>query len=240
MAGLRPWGVALLLALLGPLAQALEGAREAPEAETPAASRAPSLPLMQILLSQAPPRSWLPGGSRRRASGQPLRYMRNLYRSVADRHGRPRRDERLSSNTIRLVRPSAKARQAGAGELGPGLSPGPPATGARARRLLNVPDRSKGVAVVLVEAEGRVLGFSSLSSRQLARGAPACSTAGPGRGGTAARATGNLPACSSDCQPWPGLPCSGALPLSGKGLSLAMHVWHELHICLAHYSDSIF
>ncbi|XP_070807811.1 bone morphogenetic protein 15 [Pituophis catenifer annectens] len=110
MTGLRPWSVALLLALLGPLAQALEGAREAAEAEG-----APSLPLMQMLLSQAPPRSWLPGGSRRRASGQPLRYMRNLYRSVADRHGRPRRDERLSSNTIRLVRPSAKARQAGAG-----------------------------------------------------------------------------------------------------------------------------
>ncbi|XP_034297668.1 bone morphogenetic protein 15 isoform X1 [Pantherophis guttatus] len=109
MTGLRPWSVALLLALLGPLAQAPEGAGEAAEAEG-----APSLPLMQMLLSQAPPRSWLPGGSRRRASGQPLRYMRNLYRSVADRHGRPRRDERLSSNTIRLVRPSAKARQAGA------------------------------------------------------------------------------------------------------------------------------
>ncbi|XP_058052762.1 bone morphogenetic protein 15 isoform X2 [Ahaetulla prasina] len=115
MAGLRPWGVALLLALLGPLAQPWEGAREAPEAEAPAASEAPSLPLIQMLLSQAPPRSWLLGGSRRRASGQPLRYMRNLYRSVADRHGRPRRDERLSSNTIRLVRPLAKARQAGAG-----------------------------------------------------------------------------------------------------------------------------
>ncbi|KAL7979628.1 hypothetical protein Chor_004786 [Crotalus horridus] len=64
-----------------------------------------------MLLSQAPPRSWLLSRSRRRANGQPLRYMRNLYRSVADRHGRPRRDGRLSSNTIRLVRPSAKARQ---------------------------------------------------------------------------------------------------------------------------------
>lgn len=130
MAGLKPWSAALLLALLFPLAQPLEGAREALEPQAAAASGTPSLPLIRTLLSQAPPRSWLPGRSRRRVTGQPLRYMRNLYRSVADRHGRPRGDERLSSNTIRLVRPSAKARQAGAGELGPGLSPGPPPTGA--------------------------------------------------------------------------------------------------------------
>uniref|UniRef100_A0A670YNC4 Bone morphotic protein 15 n=1 Tax=Pseudonaja textilis TaxID=8673 RepID=A0A670YNC4_PSETE len=108
----------LLLALLLPLALPLEGGREAQGSEAPAAPAAPgapSLPLMQRLLGQAPPRAWLPGLSRRRVSGQPLRYMRNLYRSVADPHGRPRRDGRLSSNTIRLVRPSAKARQAAAG-----------------------------------------------------------------------------------------------------------------------------
>ncbi|XP_029138768.1 bone morphogenetic protein 15 [Protobothrops mucrosquamatus] len=118
MGVLRPWS-AFLLALLFPLALPWEGGREALDSEAPtvfAASAASSLPLIQMLLSQAPPRSWLPGRSRRRANGgQPLRYMRNLYRSVADRHGRPRRDGRLSSNTIRLVRPSAKARQAEAG-----------------------------------------------------------------------------------------------------------------------------
>lgn len=132
MAGLRPWSASLLLALLFLLALPLEGGREALDSEAPtafAASAASSLPLIQMLLSQAPPRSWLPGRSRRRANGQPLRYMRNLYRSVADRHGRPRRDGRLSSNAIRLVRPSAKARQAEAGELGPGLPPGLPELG---------------------------------------------------------------------------------------------------------------
>ncbi|XP_026572485.1 LOW QUALITY PROTEIN: bone morphogenetic protein 15 [Pseudonaja textilis] len=118
MAGLEPCSASLLLALLLPLALPLEGGREAQGSEAPAAPAAPgapSLPLMQRLLGQAPPRAWLPGLSRRRVSGQPLRYMRNLYRSVADPHGRPRRDGRLSSNTIRLVRPSAKARQAAAG-----------------------------------------------------------------------------------------------------------------------------
>ncbi|XP_070616198.1 bone morphogenetic protein 15 isoform X2 [Erythrolamprus reginae] len=109
MAGLRPWSAALLLALLVRLAPPREGATRARESE------ALSLPLIQTLLSQAPPRAWPPGRSRRPASGQPLHYMRNLYRRVADRHGRPRRDERFSSNTVRLVRPSAKARQAGAG-----------------------------------------------------------------------------------------------------------------------------
>ncbi|KAM6427476.1 bone morphogenetic protein 15 isoform 1-T1 [Liasis olivaceus] len=113
MAGLRPWGSALLLlALLFPLALPLEAVREEP-LDAAAAATTPSLPLIQMLLSQAPPRTCPPGRGRRRASGQPLRYMRDLYRSMADRHGRPRRDWRLSSNTIRLVRPSAKARQAG-------------------------------------------------------------------------------------------------------------------------------
>lgn len=208
MAGLRPWSVALLLALLGPVAQA----REAPEAEAPAASTVPSLPLMQMLLSQAPPRSWLPGGSRRRASGQALRYMRNLYRSVADRHGRPRRDERLSSNTIRLVRPSAKARQAGAGELGLGAC----STFLSGRRA--------GQSASPGGGQGPCAGL------QLSR------AGSPSPQHRWARAAGKLPAL-------PGLPCSGALPLSGKGLSLARrctHLRHELHVCLAHEGDGIF
>lgn len=196
MAGLKPWSAALLLALLCRLARPLEGAREAPESEAPAASGAPALPLIQMLLSQAPPRSWLPGRSQRRASGQPLRYMRNLYRSVADRHGRPRRDERLSSNTIRLVRPSAKARQAGAGELGPGLSPGPPATGAGARRLLDVTDRSKGVAVGKSWSRPRAVCWAPALSRagswpeEPQPGAP-LGTVGVGR----------LPGQQGSCQP---------------------------------------
>ncbi|XP_063169718.1 bone morphogenetic protein 15 [Candoia aspera] len=118
MARPRPWGSALLLlALLFPLVLPLDAGREALDSEAPAAAApgAASLPLIQMLLSQATPRSWPHGRGRRRASGQPLRYMRDLYWSLADRHGRPRRDWRLSGNTIRLVRPSAKARQAGTG-----------------------------------------------------------------------------------------------------------------------------
>ncbi|KAJ6653511.1 hypothetical protein lerEdw1_009091 [Lerista edwardsae] len=74
-----------------------------------------SLPLVQALLSQAPPSA----RPRRQEGGPPLRYMLELYRSVADRHGRPRKNRQLTTNTVRLVRPFAKTRQPGAG---PGLA----------------------------------------------------------------------------------------------------------------------
>ncbi|NWI18445.1 BMP15 protein, partial [Crypturellus soui] len=70
----------------------------------------PSLPLLQALQERAP------GGWGWRApspaGGQPLRYMLALYRRSADRHGRPRRDRRLATNTVRLVRASSPAGQA--------------------------------------------------------------------------------------------------------------------------------
>ncbi|KAJ7310341.1 hypothetical protein JRQ81_007250 [Phrynocephalus forsythii] len=75
-----------------------------------------SLMHQQVLQSQAPPRARPPGWRRRHiASGQPLRYMLDLYRSVADRHGQPRRNCRLATNTIRLIQPFTKARRPGTG-----------------------------------------------------------------------------------------------------------------------------
>ncbi|KFR07815.1 Bone morphogenetic protein 15, partial [Opisthocomus hoazin] len=49
------------------------------------------------------------------ASGQPLRYMLNLYRRAADREGRPRDGRSLGTNTVRLVRASSHGGQPWAG-----------------------------------------------------------------------------------------------------------------------------
>ncbi|NXL01490.1 BMP15 protein, partial [Mesembrinibis cayennensis] len=72
----------------------------------------PPLPLLQALQVQAPgSRGWRVGP----ASGQPLRYMLNLYRRAADREGRPRHGHSLGTNTIRLVRASSHGGQPWAG-----------------------------------------------------------------------------------------------------------------------------
>lgn len=110
-------GVLFLLTMLFPLEHGL-GVGQVEPASMGALSGAPSLPLIQVLLGKAPPKTRPQGRNRRLARGQPLRYMLNLYRSVADRHGRPRRNRKLATNTIRLVKPFAKARQPEAGELG--------------------------------------------------------------------------------------------------------------------------
>ncbi|XP_054851906.1 bone morphogenetic protein 15 [Eublepharis macularius] len=109
-----PCGALFLLAMLFPLEHGL-GVGYGGPSSVGALSGAPSLPLIQVLLGQVPPKTRAQGRNRRLARGQPLRYMLNLYRSVADRHGRPRRNRQLATNTIRLVRPFAKARQPGAG-----------------------------------------------------------------------------------------------------------------------------
>ncbi|XP_062998139.1 bone morphogenetic protein 15 [Elgaria multicarinata webbii] len=117
MAGLSqfcPKCTLLLLALLFPLELPLGEGKAAPSPEG-AVSGVPSLPLIQMLLREAPPRARPQGRRRRQTRGQPLRYMLDLYRSVADRHGQPRRNRRLSTNAIRLVQPFAKARQPGTG-----------------------------------------------------------------------------------------------------------------------------
>ncbi|XP_015264422.1 PREDICTED: bone morphogenetic protein 15 [Gekko japonicus] len=107
-------GALFLLAMVFPLEHGL-GVGQVGPASVGALSGAPSLPLIQVLLGKAPPKTRPQGRNRRIARGQPLRYMLNLYRSVADRHGRPRRNRKLATNTIRLVKPFAKARQPGAG-----------------------------------------------------------------------------------------------------------------------------
>ncbi|XP_042336082.1 bone morphogenetic protein 15 [Sceloporus undulatus] len=110
---LSPCRALLFLALLLPLETPMgDGEREAPDADGPLMA-GPPLPLIQVLLSQAPTRT--PGRRRRQAGGPPLRYMMGLYRSVADRHGQPRRNRQLPTNTIRLLRPFAKHRQPGTG-----------------------------------------------------------------------------------------------------------------------------
>ncbi|XP_077164718.1 bone morphogenetic protein 15 [Paroedura picta] len=108
------WGALILLAVLFPLDFGW-GVGQVESASVGASYGAPSLPLIQVLLDKAPPNTRPQGRSRRLARGQPLRYMLNLYRSVADRHGRPRRNRKLATNTVRLVKPFAKARQLGAG-----------------------------------------------------------------------------------------------------------------------------
>ncbi|KAH0630743.1 hypothetical protein JD844_003926 [Phrynosoma platyrhinos] len=112
---LSPCGALLFLALLLSLETPMgEEGREAPAVDG-ALRGGPPLPLIEVLLSQAPPRTWTPGRRRRQAGGPPLRYMLDLYRSVADRHGQPRRNRLLPTNTVRLVRPFAKHHQPGAG-----------------------------------------------------------------------------------------------------------------------------
>ncbi|XP_067160549.1 bone morphogenetic protein 15 [Apteryx mantelli] len=102
MGSLGPLASLLFLAAL--LSREL-AALQAPPAPGP-------LPLLQALQEQAP------GGRDLRAlpaSGQPLRYMLNLYRRAADREGRPRRDRGLATNTVRLVRASSSGGQPWAG-----------------------------------------------------------------------------------------------------------------------------
>ncbi|KAM3663111.1 LOW QUALITY PROTEIN: bone morphogenetic protein 15 [Ammospiza maritima maritima] len=70
------------------------------------------LPLLQALQTRAP---GSPGWQAGPASGQPLRYMLNLYRRAADREGRPRRSRSLGTNTIRLVQASSHGGQPWAG-----------------------------------------------------------------------------------------------------------------------------
>nr|XP_056714996.1 bone morphogenetic protein 15 [Euleptes europaea] len=114
LAALGSWGALFLLTMLFPLEHGL-GMSQGGPASAGALAGATSLPLIQVLRGHAPPKTRPQGRNRRLARGQPLRYMLNLYRSVADRHGRPRRNRQLATNTIRLVRPFAKARQPGAG-----------------------------------------------------------------------------------------------------------------------------
>ncbi|XP_065703014.1 bone morphogenetic protein 15 [Patagioenas fasciata] len=72
----------------------------------------PPLPLLQALQVRAPgSQGWRAGP----ASGQPLRYMLNLYRRATDREGRPRHGRSLGTNTIRLVRASSPGGQPWAG-----------------------------------------------------------------------------------------------------------------------------
>lgn len=73
----------------------------------------PPLPLLQALQVRAPG-SW--GWQAGLASGQPLRYMLNLYRRAADRDGRPRHGRSLGTNTIRLVQASSHGGQPWAGK----------------------------------------------------------------------------------------------------------------------------
>ncbi|NXL65608.1 BMP15 protein, partial [Chordeiles acutipennis] len=108
MAFLHPFTSLLLLLLAVPLSQAANQSL-LPPGSLPAI---PSLPLLRALQVRAPgSQGWRAGP----ASGQPLRYMLNLYRRAASRDGRPRRGRSLATNTIRLVRASAHEGQPWAG-----------------------------------------------------------------------------------------------------------------------------
>ncbi|XP_030066495.1 bone morphogenetic protein 15 [Microcaecilia unicolor] len=64
----------------------------------------PSLPLIQVLLEQIPAEPqvlW-----RKQTNAQHFQYMVNLYQQLAEEDGRPRRERKVGSNTVRLVRPS--------------------------------------------------------------------------------------------------------------------------------------
>lgn len=107
----------LLLLLVVPLSQAANQS-PLPLGSLPAV---PTLPLLQALQMRAP---GSPGWQVGPASGQPLRYMLNLYRRVADREGRPRRSHSLGTNTIRLVQASSHGGQPWAGKQPVGTKDG--------------------------------------------------------------------------------------------------------------------
>lgn len=99
----------LLLLLAVPLPQAANQS-PLPLGSLPAV---PTLPLLQALQMRAP---GSPGWRVGPASGQPLRYMLNLYRRAADREGRPRRGRSLGTNTVRLVQATSHGGQPWAGK----------------------------------------------------------------------------------------------------------------------------
>lgn len=108
MALLHPF-TSLILLLAVPLSRAANQSPLSP-GSLPAV---PPLPLLQALQVRAPgSRGWQAGP----ASGQPLRYMLNLYRRAADREGRPRHGRSLGTNTVRLVRASSHGGQPWAGK----------------------------------------------------------------------------------------------------------------------------
>ncbi|XP_072733402.1 bone morphogenetic protein 15 [Ciconia boyciana] len=107
MALLHPFTSLLLLLAVPPSRAANQSLL--PPSSPPAI---PALPLLQALQARAPgSRGWRVGP----ASGQPLRYMLNLYRRAADREGRPRHGHSLGTNTVRLVRASSHGGQPWAG-----------------------------------------------------------------------------------------------------------------------------
>ncbi|NXA84579.1 BMP15 protein, partial [Thryothorus ludovicianus] len=108
MATPYPFASLLLLHLVVLLSQAANQS-PLPLGSLPAV---PTLPLLQALKTRAP---GSPGWQVGPASGQPLRYMLNLYRRAADREGRPRRSRSLGTNTIRLVQASSRGGQPWAG-----------------------------------------------------------------------------------------------------------------------------
>nr|XP_033800282.1 bone morphogenetic protein 15 [Geotrypetes seraphini] len=64
----------------------------------------PSLPLIQALLEQVPAEPqvfW-----RKQINAQHFQYMVSLYQQLAEEDGRPKGDRKVSSNTVRLVKPS--------------------------------------------------------------------------------------------------------------------------------------
>ncbi|KAM9373960.1 bone morphogenetic protein 15 [Phaethornis superciliosus] len=96
MALLHPFTSFLLLLAVSLVWAAIQ--TPLPPSSLPAAA---PLPLLQVLKVRAPgSRGWRAGP----VGGQPLRYMLNLYRRVADREGRPRHGRSLGTNTVRLVR----------------------------------------------------------------------------------------------------------------------------------------
>ncbi|XP_075752664.1 bone morphogenetic protein 15 [Pelodiscus sinensis] len=102
----------LLLALL-PLALS-GGAGSTEPAALSVLAGVPALPLLQELLGQVPS-AWPGRPQTQPGSSQPLHYMLDLYRGLADRAGRPRRHRTLGTSALRLLRPCASTRQPGAG-----------------------------------------------------------------------------------------------------------------------------
>uniref|UniRef100_A0A8D0HUQ5 Bone morphotic protein 15 n=1 Tax=Sphenodon punctatus TaxID=8508 RepID=A0A8D0HUQ5_SPHPU len=105
----------LLFVALLPQELSVGEAGKKPAADLDSLVGAPSLPLIQVLLDIAPASGRPQRHHKKLARGQHLSYMLNLYRSVADRHGRPRRNHRLDTNAVRLVRPFASVQEPEAG-----------------------------------------------------------------------------------------------------------------------------